>query len=379
MKNTLSSAHLDLLRTIAAWQVCVHHLKNLFFIDYPQVQSKNFFTQSFYYFSRFGHQSVIIFFVLSGLFVGSSVIKQSNEGKWSWSKYLIARLSRLYIVLVPALLIGGFWDWLGISSFEPQSIYDGKTLVQTVISFPVAERLNVFGFIGNLSFLQAFKVSPFGSNGSLWSLSYEFWYYILFPLIFLVLIKKQLIINRIFYSACFIILTNFIGLPISLSFLIWLLGVAIIYINEALKIDRNHRNIITFISFLVLILSISSTLLFQGFSFVSDLIVGVCASMFIFSLVQYDTLIDQNHIYPKTVHFLANFSYTLYLLHLPFLVFINALIVKEVRWQPDMLHIFIAIILFIITILYSYIISSFTEAKTNVFRAWLVSRLSLKS
>ena len=48
MKNTIGSSHLDLLRTFAAWQVCIHHIKNLFFVDYQQIQSKNFFNQILY-------------------------------------------------------------------------------------------------------------------------------------------------------------------------------------------------------------------------------------------------------------------------------------------------------------------------------------------
>ncbi len=379
MKNTIGSAHLDLLRTVAAWQVCIHHIKNLFFVDYQQVQSKNFFNQAFYYFSRFGHQSVIIFFVLSGLFIASSVIKQNDQDTWSWSKYFITRLSRLYIVLVPALIIGGFFDWLGIYLLGTQNIYDGKTLEQTIITYPVIDRLNINNFLGNLAFLQSFKVPTFGSNSPLWSLSYEFWYYILFPLIFFALTKKGLILNRIIYSASFVLILNFIGLHISLSFLIWLLGVAIIYINQSTKLRHTYRGIASILTLFVLLFSISFTLFIPNeYSFFSDLLVGIASSIFIYILVQYDSVINKDNIYPKAVHFLANFSYTLYLVHMPFLVFINALILKGNRWQPDSLHILFGLILFIITVSYSFIISCFTEAKTNIVRNWLVKHLPLK-
>jgi hypothetical protein len=55
-----------------------------------------------------GSQSVIVFFVLSGFFVGESVIKRWNI--FSYSDYLLAWFIRLWIVLVPALLLTLFLD-----------------------------------------------------------------------------------------------------------------------------------------------------------------------------------------------------------------------------------------------------------------------------
>lgn len=376
MKNTTGSAHLDLLRTLAAWQVCLHHLKNLFFVDYSAVQSKNLIIQVVYYFSRFGHQSVVIFFVMSGLLISSSVVKQNNEGKWSWANYLIARLSRLYIALVPALVIGFGWDWFGIKLFGTENIYDGVTLKQTVISYPVMERLDLTHFLGNLGFLQSFKVSPLGSNIPLWSLSYEFWYYILFPLIFLVIVKKGLTITRIVYAMIFVLVLNFIGLTLSKNFLIWLFGVAILYSAKNFKFPDKHKNLLTLFAIALVLVAISCSLLLSiDLLYIADIIVGIAASILIYALVQHNEPIDQNHIYPRTVHALANFSYSLYLLHVPFLVFLTALLLKNERWQPDLLHSFYGVILFVVTIIYAYGISYFTEAKTHVLKAWMTNGL----
>ena len=378
MKNTVGSAHLDLLRTVAAWQVCLHHLKNLFFVDYPIVQSKNLLVQAIYYFSRFGHQSVVIFFVMSGLFISSSVIKQNDEGKWSWANYLIARLSRLYIALVPALILGFGWDWLGIKLLGTANVYDGVTLSQTVVSHPVIERLDLVHFLGNLGFLQSFKVSPLGSNTPLWSLSYEFWYYILFPLMFLMIVKKGLTITRIIYAAAFVIVINFIGLTLSQNFLIWLFGVAVLYSFKEFKFPVKYRNVLTLFAIALLLVAIMFTLFIpSGSLYVADIIVGIAASVLIYALVQYDQLIDQNHIYPRTVHALANFSYSLYLLHVPFLVFLTAVFLKNERWQPDLLHLFYGMLLFVVIILYAYAISCFTEAKTHVLKNWMTNGFNL--
>jgi peptidoglycan/LPS O-acetylase OafA/YrhL len=57
---------------------------------------------------------VIVFFVLSGFLVGGSVIKAHRQGQWRWTGYLSRRLSRLWIVIVPALLLTLFWDSIGL-------------------------------------------------------------------------------------------------------------------------------------------------------------------------------------------------------------------------------------------------------------------------
>lgn len=51
-----------------------------------------------------GHEAVMVFFVLSGFFIGTSVLESFRERRWSWRAYLINRLTRLQLVLVPASL-----------------------------------------------------------------------------------------------------------------------------------------------------------------------------------------------------------------------------------------------------------------------------------
>ena len=86
----------------------------LFFVDYEAIARHNPLTVAAYLVSGLGHQWVIVFFVLSGYLVGGSVLRSVRTGSWSWRAYLLARLSRLYVVLLPALLLGGALDWLGM-------------------------------------------------------------------------------------------------------------------------------------------------------------------------------------------------------------------------------------------------------------------------
>ena len=104
---------LDLIRALAAGAVCISHLRNLMFVDYRRMSGTGLAGKAFYFLSNYGHTAVIVFFLLSGYFVGGSVLRQVEAGTWSWQRYLTERLSRLWIVLIPALLLTLFWDRMG--------------------------------------------------------------------------------------------------------------------------------------------------------------------------------------------------------------------------------------------------------------------------
>ena len=136
--------------------------------------------KTLYFLTGFGHQAVMVFFVLSGFLISSSILRSLSAGTWSWSGYAISRATRLYVVLIPGLLFGLLWDVLGKSLFASTGLY-----TQPLGSFGglvVQDALTAGNFFGTLFFLQTIVCSSFGSNGPLWSIANEFWYYVLFPL-----------------------------------------------------------------------------------------------------------------------------------------------------------------------------------------------------
>ena len=103
------SVHLDAVRGIAAFVVFFGHAREIFLAS-PTVAllgtATSRATQASGPRTTWGHQAVIVFFVLSGLLVGGSVIRDVRNGRWSWRKYLVQRVTRLWIVLLTAILIG---------------------------------------------------------------------------------------------------------------------------------------------------------------------------------------------------------------------------------------------------------------------------------
>ncbi len=173
---------LDLVRGLSALAVLAGHLRAFVLVDLAEAPSPGLLTKAFYLATGLGHQAVMVFFVLSGYFVGGSVVKLIREGRFSWKRYGVARLSRLWVVLIPALALTLACDVIG-RGLAPEAYAGG--LRPLFHSGPVAAGISLSPVtaLGNVVFLQTVAVPVFGSNSPLWSLANEFWYYVLFPLL----------------------------------------------------------------------------------------------------------------------------------------------------------------------------------------------------
>lgn len=202
LRGTASSDHLDFVRGIAAIAVLLSHLRRLFLVDFSEIaQNSNRLVKLVYFASGFGHFAVMAFFVLSGFLVGGSVLRGRLDNEFNWGLYAINRLTRLWIVLIPALLLGAIWDHAGIRIFGTAGIYGSLPGDSNRSLVAVPPRLASGVMLGNALFLQGISTVTFGSNGPLWSLSYEFWYYVLFPLLVLAYPVKKVSGSTVLYAS----------------------------------------------------------------------------------------------------------------------------------------------------------------------------------
>lgn len=150
------SLYLDALRITAAFMVFLNHA------GYGRLHGSWLGP-----WSRFGHDAVIIFFVLSG-FVIAWVTTTRERGPL---EYAIARLARLWSVVIPALILGGILDHYG-SQLDPK-LYDG---------WWYAGDRPVWRFLANTFFFAEVWTASIRafSNGPMWSVQYELWYYAIF-------------------------------------------------------------------------------------------------------------------------------------------------------------------------------------------------------
>src|ERR1039458_2192873 len=175
--------NLDLLRGLAALLVCAGHLRAFLMVDFGLITSPTILDHMFYFTTGLGHQAVMVFFVLSGYLVGGSVLTAYQSGRWSWTNYTLRRMSRLWVVLLPALVLTLALDSLG--RYLGHSGYAGTfhSFYNSGPTLAVPADLQATTFLGNAFFLQTILVNCLGTNGPLWSLANEFWYYALFPLL----------------------------------------------------------------------------------------------------------------------------------------------------------------------------------------------------
>ena len=305
-------------------------------------------------------------------------MKSGLDGRWSWCRYLINRGSRLYIVLIPALLLGLILDHIGMA-LHSSGIYAGR-FRNPVVTFSVAHRSNWSTLVGNALFLQDIFVDPLGSNGALWSLSYEFWYYIVFPFLAFAILSKNQAIRWLSASAAGVILL-FVGKTISLYFIIWLTGAAINMFPPYPKSIELFAAIVMAVFFsLTLIASrLPGFLISQpvprfrvGHTFITDFVLGLATATLIHAIVGKSREIASDSLYHRIATALARFSYTLYLVHLPLLVLINSCIGQVHPWQPTARTVVSGVFIGATALIYSGTVAYFTEHRTDDLRRWLM-------
>ncbi|MFM0245022.1 acyltransferase family protein [Paraburkholderia sediminicola] len=319
---------LDLIRALAAGAVCISHLRNLMFVDYRSSAGIGLAGKAFYFLSNYGHTAVIVFFLLSGYFVGGSVLRQVEAGTWSWQRYLTERMSRLWIVLIPALLLTLFWDRMGITlAGGPFYLGTEGTFDQQI---NVASHLGQATLLCNLAFLQTLACGTYGSNGPLWSLANEFWYYMWFPACY-VLLRRRRGFSAI--AAAGLALGTMLAFPSLLSgFGLWMLGVALVLLEKRFP-ARSTRTGLPWFTLASGAVFIAALVLSRIFLLSNDWIVGVPCFVFLRCILWENVRLRPAPLSRIAVLF-SGFSYSLYLTHFSFILFVAAVVVGQ-RIQFD--------------------------------------------
>ncbi|PHN94580.1 hypothetical protein CSC80_04330 [Maribacter sp. 6B07] len=360
---------LDFIRGVSALIVMSGHLRIALYKDFSElgnVENSSLVEKGFYFITGLGHEAVMVFFVLSGYFVGGSVIK--NQKYFSSKNYLIARLSRLWVPLLPILIFTIIIDYfIGIASPELlngnyYSILNSGPKTDYSISF--------LTFLSNMSFLQTIFTPVYGTNGPLWSLAYEFWYYILFPILMILsnFIKRN-ILSKIIGGILAIFIVRFMPLEMLQGFLIWLFGAAVYLITTKKYIQTNVIFILS--SFSLFIFS----LLNSKFEFSKDLInnyndifTGISFSFFLISIINYQIPNFKFLNLKKFSFWISEISYTLYITHFPIvlLIYSNYYLGKQLTFNFNSNLQFTAwfLLLIFISILFWYLF----ERNTPIIR-----------
>jgi len=325
LTNLTLISFLDMSRWMAAAIVFISHLRNPLFLGYGDVlaQDKNILVQGWYFVTGWFPEGVIVFFVLSGLLVGGSGVAKVQSKAFTLKNYSIDRFSRLYVALVPALILCIILDKIGINFFAEIGYWDHThpMIAQKIASEPFEEKLSFITAMSNLMMLQYFFVETLGSNGPLWTISSEFWFYFIFGVFTLFSSKNNTVRNiALVISAITLYL---LGIKFLILLGYWLLGLFAGIISKRISLSPLFSSII-FLLTLVLsrfFLSDESSLLLV---IVKNYLVALSFAVLIVSMRGRNiTFFEKTHAFNK---FFADFSYSLYLIHFPLMLFFLALI-----------------------------------------------------
>jgi peptidoglycan/LPS O-acetylase OafA/YrhL len=319
------------------------------------------------------HEAVMVFFVLSGFLVGGSAIRLMQAARWSWKRYLIHRTVRLWMVLLPVLLIGLLLDTAGTRHFAGQGTVYSAGPGNTGWDPDVTARLQPHVFAGNVFFLQEIVVPTLGTNKPLWSLANEFWYYLAFPCLALAAAGQGSWAGRVFAAAAMVAILLFAGSAISLYFLIWLMGAGAAMLP--LRIPPRLRRAAT-VSALVLFLAVNVMVrALAERPFLVDFLVGSSFFLLLYGILHF-TEASRSGIYRTCARFMSKISYSLYLIHAPLLCLLSAVLVGKYRLLPLNGHTAVVLAEVIAVVGASACAVHFLfEARTNRVRNFLEARL----
>ncbi len=356
---------IDFLRFAAAFQVVAGHATALIV---NEKLSTGATSKVALLSTSFGRESVILFFVISGFWITRSVLRSSAA--FSWFDYATARFSRLWIVLVPALVIGGLIDVVGTSLGH--SIYAG-TQGANSINFSVSDRLDIQTFVCNAAFLQTIACETFGSNGPLWSLAFEFWYYLAFPAFWLAVYCRRFNLLIVITLGLFVVNPG-----LASGFGVWLMGGVVQWLDNKNVGSRRFARLALLPSVLLVGIAIAGNRALHLNGHISILTIGASFAVFLYLLLAAQIT------FPAALRFFASYgadsSFSLYATHFPIMVFLASFITPDTRLAPSGFTALLVIALTLACLLYAYFFSLVTEKKTpylkRALKGFLQARLS---
>jgi peptidoglycan/LPS O-acetylase OafA/YrhL len=375
---------INALRAFAALAVVVHHVRPMLYQDYSGVPH-NVLVRALYG-QGLGHTAVIVFFVLSGYWVGGGVLRSVGRGRFNWRDYAVKRLVRLWIVLLPALVLTASLDVIGREWFASSTVYTDPWFYPPQF-LQLGTPFSLEAALGNIVFLQSIHVPPFGTNGPLWSLACEFWYYAIFPCAVIAVRGGSSPRARVACAAGFLIGCAISGTEVLKLFLVWLLGVLVAHHQSSIQ-GTMRRLAPSSLAALRLVASagfIAAVLCWSASPGAIHWRVGE-AAVGLATACLLAVLLDDVHWHGihgwllRSVSGYARASYSLYAIHLPILALVTAAFIArpERRWHPDHVHLAVGALVVLAILLIAWVFATFTEMHTDRVRIALLRQSRLR-
>lgn len=291
-------AGLDVARAAAAVYVVLHHT-----VQIPGPAGLIF---------SFGQEAVLVFFLLSGFVIFANERDRSAHPRG----YYLRRLRRIYPPMIVAMLVSTVLWAVGVIDVE----FSWESLVGTLFA------------VQDIPLLKPGVITePYLGNDPLWSLSYEIFFYLVFPLVMILWRRSPIVTRWVVPAICVVAYGSFLIAPNHFSlvasyFLMWWAGAmaAHLYMRESLRV----RNAIPeFVGLAALTVTAGMGVVAYGsagIGYFPILILRHCATVLILFAVLFTPLrglmarLSFRVVGPAAT--VAGISYGLYVVHYPIMV-----------------------------------------------------------
>ncbi len=276
----------------------------------------------------FGKEAVLVFFVLSGFFIHLREAQAAAQGKkddFNWREYLRRRARRILPPLYAAMALTVMLDALGRHFFPPY--YHSQTGHELIDANILHSGYQLSAVIPALLAQPSLLGIHFGSNGALWSVGTEVFYYLLYPAFVWVWRRQPVTAYAIGISGSLLPTLLGIGFVYSAAiscYSFWLAGALIADLMMRTKAPAGSYR-----WFALLCLVASSTALlgkahfFEQHALLQQLahLVSACCAVFAFLNLPWPS--NQQPLF-RFGEWLGTRSYSLYVFHSPVLSILSA-------------------------------------------------------
>lgn len=305
--NASQSVYLDLTRGLAAQAVLIGHAYSMAF------------PSQFLVIQNLG---VEIFLFMSGFLICLSALQRRERVSYGFRMYFEDRFFRIFVPVIPALLLVPVIDMIATMEFSSTS--DLRTWIGNLF---MLQNHPLLGLVAKVGHIAALDIDSYGSARQLWTVALEWWLYMFFG--YVLLCRKNMIALLILGIVPFFsFIRGGAGDPLGP---IWFAGVACGFLHYRLGAPSLPRSTAT-ILILALVAAGTGRILFStyvtnGFHWSAFHFYDLPFSIILMSGLVIGYLACgrvMDHL-KKPAKFLADYSYSLYLIHLSVIVCLQQL------------------------------------------------------
>lgn len=354
MSRSLKS--LDGIRGLAALYVMIHHARLTLTQSFHNglglhPEKYSWYDKIMVYFFslfKYGHEAVIVFFVLSGFVIHLKQADSKYEFRnFKVTDYLKKRIVRIYPTLIISFIVCILIELL-------INAVTGESLVFLLSKY------NLTGFLYNLFLIPDGPI--WGHNYPMWSLKHEWFFYLMYPILLWPLGTRPsltlAIILTIYLSYCFGFKIPFIGTA-AYTLLIWSLGGLLAYFYR-----HGRMKYVPYLSLLSLFYPLINRENITTYPLL-DLVFGlIVVGVLALIISERATYISS---FLVKFSWLGAFSYSLYLLHTP-LIYGMAKIIMFSTSKQTSYHLWYVVLACLIIPPICYIIYYSTERPAIIYK-----------